>query len=47
MFLVKERSGKIIKENGFKSAAAAIKVLGELWKMMSPEEKKPYINLSE
>ena len=46
MFLVKDKSSKIIKENGFKSAAAAIKVLGQLWKEMTQEEKQPYIDMS-
>jgi len=36
MFFVKNRSKDTIKEHGFKSAAPAIKLLGELWREMTP-----------
>lgn len=43
MFLVKDQSRKILAENKeLKSAAGAIKILGEKWRVMTDAEKAPY-----
>lgn len=31
MYLVKERSGQVIKEHGFKNCGPALKFLGQVW----------------
>lgn len=47
MYLVKEKSGQVIKEQGFKNCGPALKYLGTVWANMSEEEKQPYVDLSE
>jgi hypothetical protein len=47
MYLVKEKSGQVIKEQGFKNCGPALKFLGTVWANMSDEEKQPYVDLSE
>lgn len=49
MFLVKTMSKQVMAENKeeCKSAAGAIKILGERWRNMTAEEKAPYVKMSE
>ena len=36
-----------MKENDFKSAAPAVKLLGERWQKMTESEKKPFLDLRD
>ena len=47
MFFVKAESQKVMKENDFKSAAPAVKLLGQKWQSMSETDKKPYLDLRD
>lgn len=43
MFFVKTKSKIVMEENQCKSAAGAIKILGERWKTMTETDKAPYV----
>ena len=45
MFFVKEHSSDVLKQHGFKSTAEATKLLGEQWKLMTPDQKQPYLEM--
>ena len=47
MFLVKTESKAVMAECKCPTAAGAIKILGERWKVMPDAEKQKYIKMSE
>jgi hypothetical protein len=46
MFFVKTQSAIVMKENDCKSAAGAIKILGERWKTMTDDDKATYVKMN-